>query len=77
LYWCWFATGGLETFFEKYSESICHIWADIEELKEIPSDLAEKAVAGIKDELAGKSPEEIIKWRDEKLLELMRIRGLI
>ncbi len=71
------ATGGLERFFEKYSESICHIWADIDELKEIPSDLAEKAVAGVKDELAGKSPEEIIKWRDQKLLELMRIRGLI
>jgi 3-hydroxyacyl-CoA dehydrogenase len=70
-------TGGLEMFFKKYSESIRHIWADIEEMKEIPSDLAEKAVAGIKDELRGRSPEEIIRWRDEKLLELMRIRDLI
>lgn len=71
------STGGLEMFLKKYSESIRHIWADIEELKEIPSDLAEKAVAGIKDELRGKSPEEIIRWRDEKLLELMKIRDLI
>jgi len=70
-------TGGLEMFFKKYSESIHRIWDDIEEMKEIPSDLAEKAVDGIKDELRGRSPEEIIRWRDEKLLELMKIRDLI
>lgn len=71
------ASGGLEMFFKNYSESIYQIWADVEELKEIPSDLAKKAVAGIKEELGDRSPEEIIKWRDEKLLELLKIRNLI
>jgi len=70
-------TGGLEAFFKRYGDSIRYIWADIEELKEIPPALAEKAVAGIKAELGNRSPEDMIRWRDEKLLDLMRIRNLI
>jgi len=69
--------GGLEKFFEHFTPLFKQMWADFEGLEDIPPDLAKKAVDGLKQELGDRSPEEIMKWRDEKLLELIKIRDLI
>jgi 3-hydroxyacyl-CoA dehydrogenase len=70
-------TEGLDTFFERYSPALRSMWTDTDELKDVSLEIRNKAVAGIKDELKGKSREEIMRWRDEKLLELLQIRGLL
>ncbi|OPY88481.1 MAG: L-carnitine dehydrogenase [Smithella sp. PtaU1.Bin162] len=71
------ASGGLENFFKNYSGFYRQIWADLEDMKDVTPELAAKAVEGIRKELGDRSQEDIIKWRDEKLLELMKIRKLI
>jgi len=71
------AFGGIEVFFKNYSGFLKQIWSDLDDMKEVPPDLAEAAVAGVKAELKGRSQEEIIKWRDEKLLEVLEVRGMI
>lgn len=58
-------------------KELLEMWADFEDLYDIPVVLAEKAVHGLREEIENRPLEEIRKWRDEKLLELMQVRSLI
>jgi carnitine 3-dehydrogenase len=71
------SAGGMASFIEDFRSIFREMWSDMDQLKDISPELAEKAVAGIKEELGNRSREEFINWRDEKLLELMSIKELI
>jgi carnitine 3-dehydrogenase len=71
------ADGGLEMFLKNYSALCEQVWADFEGLRSISPSLIKKAVSGVKDELGDRPRDEILRWRDEKLLELLKIRELI
>jgi carnitine 3-dehydrogenase len=69
--------GGLEMYLRQYGGFLQHVWSDFEDLREITPDLIEKVSIGMRDESGDKSTNEYIRWRDENLLELMKIRNLI
>lgn len=54
--------GGIDEFFDKY-------WTDW------PASIKEKVIKGIKEEeiLRTKSMKDLVRWRDEKLIELLKI----
>jgi carnitine 3-dehydrogenase len=56
-------------------------WADMADWKKWPEGWGEKAQNGVNKTMAnrppeqGRTPEEIVRWRDDKLLELLKILG--
>ena len=62
--------GGYEYFIE-------HIGKEFEKYKmaswdKIPEDAKEAIISGVKESLGGRSSSEIIQWRDEKLVKLLK-----
>lgn len=69
------AGGGVEQFIKNYSQSYHYRWKTMETWTSIPPSAAEKIVLGVKemDVVRKKSLEEIVTWRDEMLVELLRV----
>ena len=73
--------GGIRANMEKQRESYDIRLADMADWKHFPENLAEIADAGMKEEVAHRPPEqgqnleEMMQWRDEKLIQLLRLHG--
>jgi carnitine 3-dehydrogenase len=56
-------------------------WADMADWKKWPEGWGDQAQKGVNEEMAnrppeqGITPEDIIKWRDDKLLDLLKLLG--
>lgn len=64
--------GGYEHFIDHIGKSWSALWADMADWKEIPEAAREAAIAGVEEAMAGRKPEELAAWRDEKLAVLVR-----
>jgi 3-hydroxypropionate dehydrogenase (NADP+) len=69
------AGGGVEQFIKNYSQSYHHRWKTMETWTSIPPSAAKKIVRGVKEMevVRKKSLEEIITWRDEMLVKLLKV----
>jgi len=69
------AGGGVEQFIKNYSQSYHYRWKTMETWTSIPPSAAKKIVIGIKemDVVRQKSLEEIVTWRDEMLVKLLKV----
>lgn len=67
--------GGIESFITHLGPTYSTIWRDMDCWIEIPPSTAEKIVKGVDEMMkgTGKSMDEIAKWRDEKLVEILKI----
>jgi len=67
--------GGLKYLIEHLGGKYSEYWRDMAKWTSIPDSAAEKAVEGIKEmELVkSKSFQELIEWRDEKLIALLKL----
>jgi 3-hydroxypropionate dehydrogenase (NADP+) len=69
------AGGGIEQFIKNYSQSYHYRWKTMETWSSIPSSAAKKIVLGVKEMgiVRKKSLEEIVTWRDEMLVKLLKV----
>ena len=73
--------GGIRATMEKQRESYDIRLADMADWKHFPEDLADIADRGMQEEIAHRPPEqgkslpEMEAWRDEKLIQLLRLHG--
>lgn len=67
---------GIEAFFEQFTGSFETWWTDMAMWNEFPSKCKEVLAEGIKEEMGSRTLPEIKEWRDEKLVELLKILGV-
>ena len=69
------AGGGVERFIENFSRSYRHRWETMETWTSIPPSAAEKVIGGVKEMevVRKKNLEEIKNWRDEMLVNLLKL----
>jgi 3-hydroxypropionate dehydrogenase (NADP+) len=69
------AGSGIERFIEQYSESYHSRWETMETWTSIPPPAARKIAKGVKEMgvVRNKNLEEIINWRDEMLVKLLKV----
>ena len=66
--------GGIEHFIDGIGNTtFTEIWKDLATWHHISEPVKAKLAAGIKDEMKDKSFHDIIRWRDDKVLELLKI----
>ncbi len=63
--------GGVKDFINHLGPSVEMWWEDMATWKKFPEGCREVLEKGVLDELAGKTPEELAAWRDEKLVKLL------
>jgi len=49
------------------------IWEELTTWNYITEPMKEKLIEGVKDEMKGRSFKDFVKWRDDKLFELIKI----
>jgi 3-hydroxyacyl-CoA dehydrogenase len=69
------AGGGVEQFIKNYSQSYHYRWKTMDTWTSIPPSAAKEIVKGVKEMevVRKKSLEEIIAWRDEMLVKLLKV----
>lgn len=69
------AGGGVERFINNYSQSYSYRWKTMETWTSIPYSAAKKVIKGVNEMevVRTKTLEEIERWRDEKLVRLLKV----
>jgi 3-hydroxypropionate dehydrogenase (NADP+) len=69
------AGGGIERFFENYARSYSYRWKSMETWTELPASAAEKVARAVNEMelIRSKTMDEIKRWRDEKLVKIIKI----
>jgi 3-hydroxypropionate dehydrogenase (NADP+) len=69
------AGNGIEQFLENYSQSYSYRWESMESWTSIPPSAAKKVIdeANKMDTVKSRSIEDLIRWRDKKLVELLKV----
>jgi hypothetical protein len=67
--------GGIRHFFDHLGPAIEIWWKDLGRMEHISSELREKVIAGVAEEVRGRSIEELDQQRDEVLLGLLALRA--
>lgn len=65
--------GGIGHFIDHVGASWDKLWADMADWRSLPPETAGVLVPGVQDEAGGRTAQEIARWRDEKLVELLRV----
>lgn len=65
--------GGMAHFIEHLGPAFERWWRDMADWTSLPPHAKEALVRGVQEETGGKSPGEIAKWRDERLIKLLKI----
>lgn len=65
--------GGIEYFVDHIGASFERLWEDMTDWTSIPQETKAGLLAGLTEMMEGKKREEIVQWRDKKLVELLRV----
>jgi len=65
--------GGMEHFIDHVGVSFERLWTDMASWTSLPPETTGALVAGVSEEAAGRTAEEIARWRDEKVVELLKV----
>lgn len=65
--------GGIGYFVDHIGVSFEKLWKDMAKWDRLPEETKEKLVTGIKEQMHGREIKEIATWRDEKLVELLKV----
>ncbi|MFQ6076293.1 MAG: 3-hydroxyacyl-CoA dehydrogenase family protein [Candidatus Bathyarchaeia archaeon] len=66
---------GIEYFIDHIGRSHSFRWDDMEAWTEIPNSGAKKVVQGVKEMVGDRSMEELVRWRDGKLVKILKALG--
>ena len=64
--------GGIERFLRHIGVSFDKLWSDMASWTSVPAETAASLASGLDEEVADRSVEEIARWRDEKLVQLLK-----
>jgi carnitine 3-dehydrogenase len=64
--------GGIRHFIEHIGASWDTLWNDLASWTSLPAQTTEALVSGVQEETGDRTPQEIARWRDEKLVQLIR-----
>lgn len=64
--------GGIEYFIEHIGRSYSFRWEDMVTWAEIPSSGARKVVEGVREMVGDRSMDELVRWRNEKLVKILK-----
>lgn len=65
--------GGIEHFIDHIGKTKSRIWEDIATWTTFPEEAKELLARGTEEEIKGRDIEDIKRWRDEKLVELIKL----
>ena len=65
--------GGMAAFFERLGPACEQAWQSMDPWTEIPLGAKQDIIEGIREETKGQSVGEIAAWRDEKLVQLLKV----
>ena len=65
--------GGIKHFIDHVGVSWDKLWTDMANWTTLPAQTTDALVRGVQEEAAGKPLEEIARWRDEKVVELLKV----
>ena len=65
--------GGYEYFINHIGKAFEEYWQEMASWDEIPDDAKEAIISGVTDSLSGQSLSDLTQWRDEKLVELLKV----
>jgi carnitine 3-dehydrogenase len=68
-------TGGIEQFIDRIGASFDKLWTDMACWTSLPGETSGALAAGLKQEVGDRPLAEIARWRDERLVEILRIAG--
>ncbi|MEM1546234.1 MAG: 3-hydroxyacyl-CoA dehydrogenase NAD-binding domain-containing protein [Candidatus Methanomethylicia archaeon] len=66
--------GGIAATLSKYREAFEYVFRDLATWTEIPSEAYKALPEGLKMEIGSRDQYELIKWRDRKILEILKIK---
>lgn len=66
-------SGGIQEFIEHLGPAYESWWRSMSNWTSMPHLAVEKVVKGVEEELGTKSLEELTRWRDDKLLKLLKV----
>jgi 3-hydroxyacyl-CoA dehydrogenase len=64
--------GGLAAFIDHLTPALEMWWNDLADWKMFPSEAREQLLAGVDEEMAGRDLSEVMRWRDEKLVQVLK-----
>jgi 3-hydroxyacyl-CoA dehydrogenase len=64
--------GGLAAFIQHLTPAFEMWWNDLADWKNFPDGAREALMAGIEQETAGRDLNEVMRWRDEKLIKVLK-----
>jgi len=65
--------GGIEYFVDHIGASWQALWEDMACWTALPADTSDALARGISDEMAGRTQQDVQKWRDEKVAALLQV----
>lgn len=69
--------GGIEAFFGQFTNSFESWWKDMASWNKFPDGCKDTLVKGLKEEMGDGSLQEISAWRDEKLINILKMLNCI
>jgi 3-hydroxyacyl-CoA dehydrogenase len=64
--------GGMKDFIGHVGVSFDKLWADMASWTSLPGETTDALVSGVREEAGGRSLEEIARWRDEKIVRILK-----
>jgi len=66
-------SGGIEYFVKHVGRSFGALWSDMASWDSLPPETAETLRAGLEAETSDRSLDDLVRWRDEKIVQLLKI----
>ena len=64
--------GGLAAFIDHLAPAMEMWWESLADWKKFPEEARDQLLAGVEKEIAGRDLGEVMRWRDEKLIEVIK-----
>lgn len=65
--------GGIRHFIDHVGVSWNELWADMARWTSLPAETTDALVAGVREEAGDRPLQDIARWRDEKIVQLLRL----
>lgn len=65
--------GGIEHFVRHVGTAWNDLWSEMASWESLPPETAEVLARGVQEEAEGRSMQEIARWRDEKVVQLLKV----
>jgi len=65
--------GGIKSFIDHVGVAWDELWADMASWTSLPAETTDALVSGVREEIGDRPLQEIARWRDEKVVQLLKV----